>query len=103
MREEVEGLEDDPDAPPHRVYVDVPARDLLAVQEDRACVDPLEQVDAPKQRRLAGAGGPDQADDLVLADVEIDAAEHLEGAERLVHAFEPQRRGARTHRVAPAL
>jgi hypothetical protein len=74
VREEVEGLEDDPDAPPHGIHVDVSARDLLPAQEDPARVDPLQQVDATEQRRLTRAGGSNQADDLVLVDVEVDAA-----------------------------
>src|SRR6185437_1619604 len=42
-----------------------------------AAVDRLEAVDAAQQRRLAGAGGPDQADDLVRVDRQRDALQHL--------------------------
>src|SRR5205807_6370000 len=80
-----------------------PAGDLLSVQVDPPRVDPLQQVDAPEQRRLPRAGGSDQADDLVLADVEVDAAQYLHGAERLVHAFEFQGNRSRAHCPPPAL
>ena len=60
------------------------AGDLLALQLDPAGVDRLEQVDAAQQRRLAGAGRADQADDLVLGELEVDPAQHLELAEGLV-------------------
>ena len=103
MWKEVERLEDDPDAAPDGVDIGVPAGDLLSVQVDPARVDPLQQVDATEQRRLARAGGSDQTDDLVLADVEIDAAEYLDGAERLVHAFEFQGSRSRAHCPPPAL
>ena len=57
----------------------------------RPAVDRLEQVDAAQQRRLAGAGRADQADDLVLGDREVDPAQHLDLAERLVDVLEPKR------------
>ena len=91
MREEVERLEDDADAAAHDVHVDAARRDLAAVDEDAAIVDRLEQVDAAQQRRLARPGGADQADDLVLGDVEVDAAQHRDLAERLVDVLEPER------------
>ena len=42
----------------------------------RAVVDGLEQVDAAQQRALARAAGADEADHLVLADVERHVVEH---------------------------
>ena len=74
-----------------RVDVDPARRDLVAVHEDAAAVDRLEEVDAPQQRRLAGTGGSDQADDVVLCDLEVDAAQHLHLAEGLVDVLEPER------------
>ena len=91
MRKEVERLEDDPDAPPDPVDVDALPGDLLALDDDASPVDRLEQVDTAEQRRLAGAGGADQADDVVLGDVQVDAAEHLQLPEGLVHTVEEQR------------
>ena len=68
---------------------------------DPARVDRLEQVDAAQQRRLAGAGRADQADDLVLGDREVDPAQHLVLAERLAQALD--RRARRVTRDAPRL
>src|SRR5438093_55939 len=97
VREEVVGLEDDADPPPHAVDVDAPARDLDSLDDDPARVDGLEQVHAPQERRLARARGADQADDLVLGERELDAAQHLELAEALVQPLDEQRLA---HRVA---
>ena len=91
MREEVEGLEDDADPAPYGVDVDAARRDLVAVHEDAAAVDRLEEVHAPQQRRLARAGGADETDDFVLRNVEVDAAEHLHLAEGFVDVLEPER------------
>ena len=64
--------------------------DLLALDDDAPRIDRLEQVDAAQQRRLARAGRPDEADDLVLGDHEVDPAQDLELAERLVQALDAQ-------------
>ena len=101
MREEVEGLEDDADPSPYQVHVHTRGRHVLAVNDDAPRVDRLEQVDAAKQCRLAGAGRADQADDLVLGHREIDAAQHLELAEALPDPFEEHRR-AGAHDSTPA-
>src|SRR5207244_12004322 len=61
-------------------------------------VDRLEQVHAAKQRGLPGAGCADQADDLMLRDLEVDAAQHFVAAERLTHRL--QLEGA--HTATPA-
>src|SRR5205823_14385652 len=52
VREEVELLEHHPDPPPDRRDVDAAAGDLLALQEDVAGVERLEQVRAAQQRAL---------------------------------------------------
>ncbi len=91
MREEVERLEDDADAASNAVDVDAARRDLVAVHEDAAAVDRLEQIDAAQQCRLARTRGADQADDVVLGDVQVDSAEHLHLAERLVDVLEAER------------
>ena len=98
MREEVVGLEDDPDPAADAVHVDTACRDLLAVDHDAALVDRLEQVDAAEQRGLARAGRADQAHDLVLGDLEIDPAQHLVLAEGLVQVLDQD--GA--HAMPPA-
>ena len=98
MREEVEGLEDDPDAAPHRVHVDAVRRDLLAADDDPPGVDRLQQVHAAQQRRLPRARRADEADDLVLGQLEVDPAQHLELPERLVDALEDES-GVGAHRI----
>ena len=50
-------------------------RDVLAGDADRARGRLLEPVHAADQRALAGAAAPDDAEDLALGDVEIDAVE----------------------------
>src|SRR5205809_1069590 len=44
-------------------------------------------VDAAEEGRLAGAGGPDHADDFARLHLERNPFEDLETAEALVHAF----------------
>ena len=70
VREEVVRLEDDADLPAQRVHVDLAVREALAVDDDLALLDALEHVEAAKQRRLPRARRADQADDVVLVDVE---------------------------------
>lgn len=60
--------------------------DKLPVHPERTTVDPLELVDAAKERALAGTGRPDDAHDLALADLQRHVLESLEGAEILVDA-----------------
>jgi hypothetical protein len=72
VREQVEALEDHPDLCPLACDVAlavldepvaaVPVADQLAVDLDPAGVDLLEVVDAPEERRLAGARRADDAD-----------------------------------------
>src|SRR6185369_10798711 len=52
----------------------------------------LEQVHAPKQRRLSGPRRTDQAHHLVLGNREVDPAQDLQRPEGLVQALNPQRR-----------
>ncbi len=68
MGEQVEGLEHDADAAADLVGVDSGSGDVLAVEQDRARVDGVEQIDATEDGRLSAATGPDQAHDLVLVD-----------------------------------
>ena len=51
-----------------------------AVVADRARLDRLQAADALERRRLARAVGADQADELALADVEVDALDRLDAA-----------------------
>ena len=77
MGEQVEGLEHHPEPAADRDRVDARVGDHLAVEQDVAVVDLLEQIDAAQQRRLARAGGADQRDGLVLVHLQVDPAQHL--------------------------
>jgi hypothetical protein len=100
VREEVVGLENEAEAAAHRHRVHGGVGDHLAVQEDVAVVDLLEQVDAAQKRRLARPGGADQRDRLVFVDGEIDAAQDLELAEGLGDAPDLDDRLAGAHERA---
>ena len=75
MREQIEALEDDADVAAQRVDIDAGPGDPVAVDADLAALDVLEAVDAAQQRRFAAARRADQADDLMLLDLEVEAAE----------------------------
>ena len=90
-----------PISPADAVHVDARGGHLLAGHHDASRVDRLEEVHAAQEGRLAGAGGADQADDLVLGQGQVDAAEHLELAEGLVDALELEC-GSRAHASLPA-
>src|SRR6266568_6368644 len=95
MREQVELLEDDSDPLPDAVDLDTLARDLLALEEDPAGVDRLEQVDAAQQRALAAAAGADHDKHFARIDAEIDPVEDDVVAEALPDRLEPHDRNSR--------
>ena len=70
------------------------------LDEDPAGIDRLEQVDAAQERGLAAPRRADEADDLVLGDVEVDAAQDLQLAEGLVEPLDRERR-RRVRRRSP--
>jgi hypothetical protein len=104
VREEVVGLEDEAEAAADADGVDGGVGDHLAVEEDVAVVDLLEQVDAAQQRRLARARGADQGHRFVLAHGEVDPPQHLALAEGLGHPphLEHDLAGGRAHRTTPS-
>ncbi len=53
---------------------------VLAGVTDRAALHRLQAGDALQRRRLPGAVGADQADELALVDVEVDALDRLDAA-----------------------
>ena len=61
-------------------------------QADPTGVGPIEAGDQVEERRLAGAVGPDQAEDLAGADLEVDAVERLQAAERLAQPLDDEQR-----------
>jgi hypothetical protein len=79
VREQVERLEHDRHPAPHVGQLARPEPrigDVHAVEDHLAVVDLLQEVHAPQQRRLPGAGRPDQRHHLVLADLKIQPGEH---------------------------
>jgi len=80
LREKVEVLKDEP-------YMTVPglgeaigreAGDFLAAEKIRALGRRVEAAEDVHERRLPGAGGTDDRDELVSSDREIDSAERLD-------------------------
>ena len=64
--------------------VDTLARDLLALEEDPAGLDRLEQVDAAEQRALPASARPDDTQHLAGLDAQVDAVEDDVVAEPLM-------------------
>ena len=50
--------------------------DVLAVDQDAAALGVVEMQQQVDQRRLAGAGRPDQPDPLARRDAQVDAVQH---------------------------
>ena len=88
MREEVELLEDDPDSLTDRRDVGAFAGDLLALEEDAAGLDRLQQVDAAEERALAAAARTDDDEDLAEVDAEVDPVEDEVVAEALPYGLQ---------------
>src|SRR5437867_634566 len=84
MRIQIERLEHHADAPAHGVDVDAGRHDVDALDADRARGRFLEAVPAAQQRRLARARRPDDEYQLARGDLEVDALQDLQLAERLV-------------------
>jgi hypothetical protein len=64
----------------------------LAVDQDPAVVDRLEPVDGAAEGRLAGAGRPDDDDDLLRGDLEVDVLQHVQVTEPLVDTLDGDER-----------
>ena len=65
---------------------------LVAVEDDRSRRRRGDEIDAAQQRALARAARSDDAHDLAPLDVEVDAVEHLDRAERLGDRAESEER-----------
>ena len=98
--EEVVGLEHDADLAPQHVEGGVVLDDEPTVDADLALLDGLEPVDAAQQRGLPGAGRSDEAHNLVLGDLEVDALEHDEVAEALLDVVHLDEGRLRRHPLA---
>ena len=64
-------LEDEGDVARRRLDL----RDVVAADDDRARVGLLEPGDEAQRRRLAGAGRPEQHDELAVGDREIEVVD----------------------------
>jgi hypothetical protein len=69
------------------------ADDRFALEEDLALVGLVDAGDEVEERRLAGPVRADHADDLVLADEEVEVRDHLEATERLRDALQLEHLG----------
>jgi hypothetical protein len=79
----------------------------LAQIGDRAVRRLREASNQPQQRRFAGAGAAEQADDLALGDFELDAVEHQKIAavglgEGVTKTVNVEKRGAHDDAFSPA-
>src|SRR5262249_14423491 len=93
-RQQVEGLEDEPDLPVAEpgLRVDVEARDVLPVEAVAAFTRPIEQAEHVHERRLARARRAHDGHELAALDPQRDAVEraHAVGSRpevRLPHAL----------------
>jgi len=84
VREQVEVLEDHPDALADLVKVGVLGDQIHAVDDHVSGRDVLELVEAAQQGGLAGTRGADDRDHFPFFDIEIDLAEHDLLPERLL-------------------
>jgi hypothetical protein len=92
VREEVELLEDDPDLLADLRDIHALPGDLLALEENPAFLDRLEQVDAAQERALAAPARPDHDEHFAALHAEVDPIEDEVVAEALAHALEPHDR-----------
>ena len=111
MREQVEALEDHAGhrtlarqfavAEPVAAAIRRAVADGLAVEDDVAALILFQQVDAAQQRRLARAAGADDRDDVAPVEIEVDALEHVDGAEPLGQAADRQEGLLLVHQCCP--
>ena len=81
LHQQVEALEDHGDLPagqPQLLLAE--GRHLLPIHDHRAGGGPLQQVHAPHQGALAGAGETNDPEDLPLLNVQIDVLQGMDGA-----------------------
>ena len=89
MREQVVGLEDDPDLRADLPDVGPVMVEPHAVDPDLARLHRLQIVEAPEERALAGAARPDDHDHLAPGDLEAHVVQHVQTAEVLVDVADP--------------
>ena len=96
MRKQIEALEDDADVAAKRIEVDAGAGHAIAMQADFAGLNLLEPIDAAEQSRLAAARRADEADDLMLLDIEAQIAQDCKRAELLPDLVDLEERHRRS-------
>src|SRR5262245_31664845 len=80
MREQVERLEHHVHLLPHLRDVRLVREDVVAVDEDGSAGRMIQKVETAQERALAGARRTDDRDHFALADLGVDALQHLEAA-----------------------
>jgi hypothetical protein len=83
--EEIERLEDHADLSPDRRDVADVVRELHAIHRDLTALVLLQPVDRADERRLARPRRAEDDDDLAGLDRQVDAAQHMQLPEPLVH------------------
>src|SRR2546425_12970062 len=97
------------DTPPFRTVGDADLEnvgrllplDLAAVEDDPPGGGAQEARDGPQRRRLSGAVGADETDQLTLADLEVETAKRGDGAIRRVQPLKPEQRRNPGRRGSP--
>ena len=90
MRKQLEVLEHHADPLAHPDEVSPGVAEVDPLEDDPAAIHRLQPVRAAEERRLAGAAGTDQADDLAPVHLETDAPEGFEVLVALLHILEDQ-------------
>ena len=90
MGKQLEVLEHHADPLPHLDEARPGVAEVDPLEDDPAAVHRLQPVRAAEERRLAGAAGTDQADDLAPVHLEADTPEGLEAPVALLHILEDE-------------
>src|SRR5919109_2585130 len=86
MREQIEGLEDDPELRPDAVDVHARRIDAVPFDDHLTLARFLKQVHAAQERTFSRPGRPDHAQHLVGRDGEVDALQYVQLSETLVES-----------------
>src|SRR5581483_6461569 len=92
VREQVEGLEHDPDAGADLVQVGPDVGEVPSLEPDVPEGGLRERVRAPQERRLSRAGGPDEHQDLAGQELGVDPLQDVEVSEPLVDPLQADER-----------
>ena len=76
MREEVEGLKDNPDVTANEVHINSVIEERLALKDDVALIDSVEEIDAPQERGFARPRTPQEANHFVCLELQGHAMEN---------------------------